>query len=51
MEAAQSHTRDAILRRMSQEVRFPGETIIVSLEGSNQGFAKKIRRVKGSRIV
>ena len=42
---------NAILRRMSQEVRFPGETIIVSLEGSNQGFAKKIRRVRGSRIV
>jgi hypothetical protein len=46
--AADSH---AVTQRIRQEVEFPGSALIVNIEGSNRRFAKKIRRVRGSRIL
>jgi Zn-dependent protease with chaperone function len=47
-DRAQAH---ALVQRIKQEVRFPGETLIVSIEGNNYKFARKMRRVKRSRII
>lgn len=47
-DAATGH---ALTQRISQEVRFPGNALIVNIEGSNRRFANKLRRVQGSRIL
>jgi hypothetical protein len=41
----------ALTRRIHQEVQFPGDALIVNLEGANQRFASKLRHVGGSRIL
>jgi len=40
-----------LTHRIRQEVQFPGDALIVNIEGLNQRFANKLRRVKGSRIL
>ncbi len=40
-----------VLQRIQASVEFPGETIILSVEGDNSRFGRKLRRVRGSRIV
>ncbi len=42
---------NATLHQIRQEVVFPGETLIVSLEGSNASFEAGFRRVRDSRIL
>ncbi len=42
---------NATLNRIRQDVIFPGETLIVSLEGSNSRFATRFRRLEGARIL
>jgi Zn-dependent protease with chaperone function len=41
----------AIQQRIKQEIRFPGETLIVNTEGRNARFARMLRRVRGARIL
>jgi hypothetical protein len=43
--------RHALTQQIRQEVKFPGDTLIVALDGTQWGFGKKMRRVKGARIV
>lgn len=40
-----------VMQRIQASVEFPGETIILSVEGDNSRFGRKLRRVRGSRIV
>ena len=47
-DAANAH---ALTHRIRQEVQVPGDTLIVSIQGSNSRFADKLRHVKGSRIL
>ena len=47
-DAARGH---ALTHRIRQEVRFPGDALIVNIEGANARFAGKLRHVKGSRIL
>jgi hypothetical protein len=47
-DSANTH---ALTQRISQEVTFPGETLIINLEGSNVRFAAKLRGVRDSRIL
>ncbi len=42
---------NATLQQIRQEVVFPGETLILSLENSNSQFESRLQRVRGSRIV
>jgi Zn-dependent protease with chaperone function len=37
--------------RLQQAVRFPGETLILSVEGENYPFGRKFRWMRGSRIL
>jgi len=46
--SASSH---ASTQRIRQEVKFPGNTLIVNVEGRNRRFAGKLRGVPGSRIL
>src|SRR5262249_55728406 len=39
------------LRRIQESVQFPGETMILSVEGNNSAFRRKFRWMRGSRIV
>jgi hypothetical protein len=41
----------AVLRRIQESVQFPGETMIVSVEGENSAFGRKFRWMRGSRII
>jgi Zn-dependent protease with chaperone function len=41
----------ATLQRIRQDIYFPGRTLIVSVEGRNYKFGRRMRRVRGSRIV
>ena len=47
-DAAKVH---ALTQRIRQEVRFPGDTLIINIEGANSRFAGKIREVTDSRIL
>lgn len=38
-------------RQIQESVTFPGETIIISVEGDNYRFERKLKRVHGARIV
>lgn len=38
-------------RRIRESVQFPGETMIISVEGGNSAFGRKFRWMRGSRIV
>jgi hypothetical protein len=40
-----------VLGRIQQTVQFPGETLILSVEGENYRFGRKLRWLRGSRIV
>jgi Zn-dependent protease with chaperone function len=40
-----------VLRRIQETVQFPGETMILSVEGKNSAFDRKFRWMRGSRIV
>jgi Zn-dependent protease with chaperone function len=44
-------TAHALLHRIRQEVRFPGDALIVDLEGTRSRLAARVRRVKGSRVL
>jgi len=41
----------AVLQRIQELVSFPGETMILSVEGENYRFGRKFRWMRGSRIV
>jgi Zn-dependent protease with chaperone function len=40
----------AITHRLGQEVAYPGETIIISVDGDNKAFRKKFRAVAGAEL-
>lgn len=40
-----------VLRRIQESVHFPGETIILSVEGANYRFGRKFRWMHGARIL
>jgi Zn-dependent protease with chaperone function len=40
-----------VLRRIQESVQFPGDTMILSVEGKNSAFRRKFRWTHGSRIV
>jgi hypothetical protein len=40
-----------VLHRIQETVFFPGETLILSVEGANAAFGRKFRWMRGSRIV
>jgi len=40
-----------VLARIQESVSFPGETLILSVEGGNAAFGSKFRWMRGSRIV
>ena len=40
-----------VLRRIQETVQFPGETLILSIEGEHYQFGRKFRWMRGSRIV
>lgn len=40
-----------VLQAIRENVSFPGETIIVNVEGKNSRFERKFKRIKGSRLV
>lgn len=42
---------DDVLRGIQESVSFPGEALILSVEGSNWRFGLKFRRIKGARIL
>jgi Zn-dependent protease with chaperone function len=41
----------AILQRLKQEIQFPGETLIVNIEGSNGRLAPRLKGMRGARIL
>ena len=41
----------ATLEQIRRDVKFPGETLVVSLDNSNSQFESKLRRLKGSRLI
>jgi Zn-dependent protease with chaperone function len=41
----------AALRRIQESVQFPGETMILSVEGENRAFGRKFRWMRGSHIL
>lgn len=41
----------AVLERIRQEVPFPGETLIICVDGDNYRFGRKFRWMRGSRIL
>lgn len=40
-----------VLRQIQESVRFPGETLIICLEGGNHRFGRKFGRIHGARIL
>jgi Zn-dependent protease with chaperone function len=40
-----------VLRRMQESVQFPGETLIVNVEGENYRFGRKFAWKRGARVV
>jgi hypothetical protein len=40
-----------VLRRMQESVQFPGQTMILSVDGENSAFGRKFRWMRGARIV
>jgi Zn-dependent protease with chaperone function len=41
----------AVLQQIQKEVRFPGETLIINVEGNHYRFGRKFRWMRGSRIL
>lgn len=41
----------AIVRQIQENVKFPGETLIINIEGENYRFGRKFRWMLGNRIV
>lgn len=41
----------AVQRELTQAVRYPGETLILNVEGDNYRFGRKLRWMRGARIV
>jgi hypothetical protein len=42
--------RQLVARHIRKGVQFPGETMILSVEGKNSAFARKFRWMRDSRI-
>jgi hypothetical protein len=40
-----------VQERLGQAVTWPGETLILNVEGENYRFGRKLRWMRGSRIV
>lgn len=40
-----------VLRQIQQSVRFPGETLIINVEGRNRRFGRKFRWMRGARVL
>jgi Zn-dependent protease with chaperone function len=40
-----------VLRRIQEAVTFPGETLILGVEGANAAFGRKFRWMRGSRVL
>jgi hypothetical protein len=40
-----------VRQRIQETVTFPGETMILNVEGGNAAFGRKFRWMRGSRIV
>jgi hypothetical protein len=40
-----------VLARIQETVSFPGETLIINVEGENYRFGRKFRWMRGSRIL
>lgn len=40
-----------VLRQIQQTVQFPGETVIISVQGENYRFGRKFRWIRGARII
>ncbi len=50
----QLHSRQRavdVLRRIQESVRFPGETLIIGVEGDNYRFGRKMRWMRGTRVL
>ena len=43
-------TSESISQRLGSEVTFPGETIIICIDGENKAFRKKFRTVEGAEL-
>lgn len=41
---------NAVLKEIQDRVEFPGETLIISVEGENYRFARKLQWMRGTRI-
>ena len=48
---ARAEKTQAMLRRLRELQHFPGETLILSVEGINARFARKFGGVPGARII
>lgn len=46
-----SDRSSAALRAIQAQVAFPGETILVGVDGSNARFGRKFKKVRGSRLI
>jgi hypothetical protein len=40
-----------VLRQIQESVPFPGETLIINVEGANYRFRRKFRWMRGARIL
>ncbi len=45
-----SGAMQAITHRLGEEVAYPGETIIISVDGENKAFRKKFRAIAGAEL-
>lgn len=40
-----------VLRQIQESVRFPGETMIINVDGANYRFDRKFRWMRGARLL
>jgi Zn-dependent protease with chaperone function len=40
-----------VLKKIQETLRFPGETWIINVEGENSRFKRKLKRIKGARVL
>jgi hypothetical protein len=40
-----------VLQRIQEAVQFPGETMIINVDGDNYRFGRKFRWMRGARIL
>jgi Zn-dependent protease with chaperone function len=48
---ATSRKAQAVMARIKQEMSFPGETLILNIEGGSAGHRRSLRGIQGSRIL